>query len=92
MKILRDTLKKPNGRFDKQSLQMFTSFIVSIVFGAYIVFSDWWLEKEINSYAIVVEGYFVALAGGQAYLSMINKKVDVEYNIDREEPNQEIHG
>lgn len=83
MKVFTDTVQKPNGKYDKQALQMLASFVIAILFGGYIVFSDFFLEKEINSYAIVVEGYFIALAGGQAYLNMQNKKVDAEYNLDQ---------
>ena len=84
MKIVSDTLQKPNGKFDKQALQMFTAFVVAIFFGAYIVFYDLLLmEKDLNSYAIVVEGYFIALAGGQAWLNMKNKVVDAEYSLDQ---------
>lgn len=83
MKIINDTLKKPNGKWDKQALTMFVSFIMAIFLGTYIVVSDFFLNKEINPYAIVVEGYFIGLSGGTAVLNIWNKKVDsrIDNNI-----------
>ncbi len=83
MKIIDDTLKKANGKWDKQALTMFVSFLMAIFLGTYIVVSDFYLSKEINPYAIVVEGYFVALSGGTAVMNIWNKKVDnrIENNI-----------
>ncbi len=76
IKVLKDTLQKPNGRFDKQALQMFASFVLTVIFGAYIVASDYFLDREINRYAIDVFFGFVFLSGGQAAFNIWNKKVD----------------
>ena len=82
MKIIDDTIKKPNGKFDKQALTMFGSFLVSIFLGTYIVFSDYFLKDVINPYAIVVEGYFIGLTSGQAVVNVWNKKVDNKINTN----------
>lgn len=76
MKLIDDTLKKPNGKWDKQALTMFVSFFMACLLGSYVVVSDFFLNKEINPYAIVVVGYFIALSGGTAVVNIWNKKVD----------------
>jgi hypothetical protein len=83
MKIIDDTLKKPNGKWDKQSLTMFLFTVLTAATGLYIVVSDYFLDKEINQYAIVVVGLFGSMATGQAVVNVWNKKVDKNLNIDQ---------
>ena len=83
MKIIDDTLKKPSGKWDKQALNMFVFTILTAVTGLYIVVSDYFLDKEINQYAIVVVGLFGSMATGQAVVNVWNKKVDKNLNIDQ---------
>jgi hypothetical protein len=81
MKLINDTLKKPSGKWDKQALTMFVAFCITIILGCYIVTSDYFLNKEINRYAIDVFFGFVALSSGQAAMNIWNKKVDYGHNF-----------
>lgn len=83
MKLLDDTLKKPNGKWDKQSLTMFLFSILTALSGLYVVVSDYFLTKEINPYAIGVVGLFGSIATGQAVINVWNKKVDKKLDIDQ---------
>ena len=88
MKLINDTLKKPNGKWDKQALTMFVAFVCTIIIGFYIVVCDYFLSKEINRYAIDVFFGFVALSSGQAALNIWNKKVDnYGQNYNRQDSN-----
>ena len=82
-KIRKDTLQKPNGKYDKQALQMFVFSIMTIFSGSFIIISDLVLTKEINPYAIAVVGLFGAIATGQAVINVWNKKVDKSMDIDQ---------
>ncbi len=84
MKIFRDTLQKPNGKWDYRKLTAFVAFVLGDVSGLYVVFSDFLLKKEINSYAIGVVGLFFSLATGQAVISTWNKRIDKRLDIDQE--------
>jgi len=83
-KLLNDTLKKPNGKWDKQALNMLLFTFLGAVTGLFIVISDYFLTKEINPYAIVVVGYFLGMASGQAIITTWNKRVDKRLNIDQD--------
>ena len=85
MKIIDDTLKKPNGKWDKQALTMMLSFMLGGFTGIFIVISDYFLTKEINPYAIIVVGYFLGMASGQAVIATWNKRVDKRLDIDQKE-------
>jgi len=78
MKLINDTLKKPNGKWDKQALTMFVAFVCTIITGFFIV-----LTKEVNHYAIDVFFGFVALSSGQAAMNIWNKKIDYGQNYNR---------
>lgn len=62
---------------------MFVAFCITIILGCYIVTSDYFLNKEINRYAIDVFFGFVALSSGQAAMNIWNKKVDYGHNYNR---------
>jgi len=81
--IIDDTLKKPSGKWDKQALTMFLFSILTAISGLFIVVSDYFLEKEINPYAIGVVGLFGSIATGQAVINVWNKKVDKNLDIDQ---------
>jgi len=83
-KLLNDTLKKPNGKWDKQALNMLLFTFLGAGTGLFIVVSDYFLTKEINPYAIVVVGYFLGMASGQAIITTWNKRVDKRLNIDQD--------
>ncbi len=82
--IVDDTLKKPNGKWDKQSLTMFVFGFLGAICGVYVVVSDYFLTKEINPSAIIVVGMFLSMAGYQANIVLRNKKIDKELDIDQE--------
>ena len=82
-KVFRDTLQKPNGKYDKQSIQMLTFTMMTILSGSFVVVSDYFLDKQINPYAIAVVGLFGTMASGQAVINVWNKKVDKTLNIDQ---------
>jgi len=89
MSIIDDTLKKRNGKWDKQALTMFLFSILTAISGLYIVVSDYFLTKEINPYAIGVVGLFGSLATGQAVISTWNKKIDKNLDIDQKTEEKE---
>lgn len=67
-KIFNDTLKDKNGKFSRRSLTMFVSFALACPLSVYIVISDLFLSREINSYAWLVVGTLLANGTGQAFL------------------------
>lgn len=90
MKIINDTLKKPNGKWDYRKLTMFTFTVLGAMTGLFIVVSDYFLDKEINPYAIAVTGLFLTMASGQSVVATWNKKVDADLGIDQKEDNEII--
>lgn len=88
-KLIDDTLKKPNGKWDYRKLTAFVSFVLGGLSGLYVVLSDLFLLREINPYAIGVVGLFFSLATGQAVISTWNKKVDKSLGIDQPENYQD---
>ncbi len=85
MKLIDDTLKKPNGKWDYRKLTMFLFTILGAFTGLFIVVSDYFLNKEINPYAIAVTGLFLTMASGQSVVATWNKKVDANLGIDQKE-------
>jgi hypothetical protein len=84
MKIINDTLKKPNGKWNRQALTMFLFSVLGAITGLYVVVSDYFLEKEINQHAIIVVGLFLTMASGQAVVTTWNKRIDRQMDIDQE--------
>ena len=84
MKIINDTLKN-NGKWSRKSLTAFVSFVIAVIIGGYIVVSDWFLQKEINRYAIDVFFGFLALSGGIFGLTVIDK-IKNGRNVEKENP------
>lgn len=89
MKLVDDTLKKPNGKWDYRKLTMFLFTILGAFTGLFIVVSDYFLNKEINPYAIAVTGLFLTMASGQSVVATWNKKIDANLGIDQKEINNE---
>lgn len=85
MKLINDTLKKPNGKWDYRKLSMFLFTILGALTGIFIVVSDYFLNREINPYAIGVTGLFLTMATGQSVVATWNKKVDANLGIDQKE-------
>ena len=71
--IINDTLKSPNGKWSRKSLTMFTSWIMAILSGVFILISDRILTKEINQYAIDVFYGFLVLSGGTSIMTVWDK-------------------
>jgi|JI9StandDraft_1071089.scaffolds.fasta_scaffold28359_3 hypothetical protein len=72
--IIKDTLKTPTGKWSRKSLTMFTSFVISIILGGYIVISDRFLDEELNRYAIEVFDAFMILTGAMSGVTVLDKK------------------
>ena len=73
MKLINDTLKGPNGKWSRKSLTAFISMIIAVIVGVYIVVSDYFLDHEINQFAIMVFYGFLGLGGGTLGLTVIDK-------------------
>jgi hypothetical protein len=84
-KLINDTLKSPSGKWSRKSLTMFTSFIISINLGTYIVVSDYVLEKEINRYAVNVFESFMFLTAALAGITVADKKLTNKKEEDTHE-------
>jgi hypothetical protein len=74
MKIINDTLKSPNGKWSRKSLTMFTSFMVCIVLGGYIVIANYITVTPINEYAIDVFQGFLLLVGALSGITVWDKQ------------------
>lgn len=90
-KLICDTLKTPNGKWSRKSLTMFVSFSITIWLGAYIVFSDRVLEREINRYAIDVFYGFMALTMAMAGVAEIGKKFANKIGSTKDESNNQFN-
>jgi uncharacterized protein YacL len=53
-KIIDDTLKNVDGKYSRKSLTWFITLVFGLLVGIYIVISDYFLNKEVNRYAIDV--------------------------------------
>lgn len=69
MKLFNDTLKGPDGKFSRKSIIMMSAYLVSVVLGGYIVFT----ERHVNVYAIDVFNGFLILSGGVSIISVYDK-------------------
>lgn len=72
-KIWYDTTTNADGKYSRKSLTAFISMGIAIVLGGYIVISDYFLDREINQYAILVFYGFLGLGGGTLGLTVIDK-------------------
>lgn len=73
-KIWKDTTTNPQtGKYSRKSLTAFISMFVAILVGCYIVVSDYFLDREVNQYAILVFYGFLGLGGGTLGLTVIDK-------------------
>lgn len=87
LNIINDTLKAPNGKWSRKSLTMFSSWIMSILSGSFILVSDYFLKKEINQYAVDVFYGFLLLAGGTSAMTVWDK---IRNKVNNKE--EEING
>jgi uncharacterized Tic20 family protein len=79
MKIIDDTLKK-NGKWDKQALTFFVSFVISCLLGFVIVLLSYGLGVKDNGNAMEVFQAFMLLVIGLSGANIANKVVDKKYN------------
>lgn len=73
LKIIKDTLTSPDGKYSRKSLTMFSAWIMAILSGVFILISDFFFPKEINQYAIDVFYGFLLLAGGTSVMTVWDK-------------------
>lgn len=77
MKLIDDTLKKSNGKWDKQALTMFISFSISIVLGVSNTIVSYMTELTSNPTADNVFNSFMFLTAALSGTNIVNKYVDV---------------
>lgn len=74
-KLIDDTLKK-NGKWDKQSLTFFASFIMSVILGSVLTALSFLLNIVINPVAENVFNSFIMLTGVMSGTNIWNKIVN----------------
>jgi hypothetical protein len=74
-KIIEDTLKK-NGKYDKQALTFFTSFVISVCLGVSNTIMSYILNVTENQTADSVFNAFMVLTGALSGVNVANKLVD----------------
>lgn len=85
LKIIKDTLTSPDGKYSRKSLTMFSAWIMAILSGVFILISDFFFPKEINQYAIDVFFGFLLLAGGTSAMTVWDKVRNKVKSIKEEE-------
>jgi hypothetical protein len=70
MKLIKDTLKSPDGKWSRKSLTALVAFINAIALGWIIVIAP---KGTINIYAISVFYGFLGLGGGALALTVVDK-------------------
>lgn len=91
-KIIDDTLKSPEGKWSRKSLTMFTSFIVSVIMGFYIVISHYFTVNPISNYSFDVFIAFLASSLGMSAMTLLDKfnvrkNNDSSSSIEEDPPN-----
>ena len=85
-KIIEDTLKK-NGKYDKQALTFFTSFVISVCLGVSNTLMSYILNVTENQTADSVFNAFMVLTGALSGVNVANKFVDSKVKQTEEETN-----
>lgn len=85
-KIIEDTLKK-NGKYDKQALTFFTSFVISVCLGVSNTVMSYILNVTENQTADSVFNAFMMLTGALSGVNVANKLVDSKVKQTEEEIN-----
>lgn len=85
-KIIEDTLKK-NGKYDKQALTFFASFIISVCLGISNTIMSYILNVTENQTADSVFNAFMVLTGALSGVNVANKLVDSKVKQTEEEIN-----
>jgi len=78
LKVFQDTLMKPNGRYDKQALTFFASFIISIVLGVSNTIVSYVSGIVNNPTADNVFNSFMFLTAALSGANIVNKFVDMK--------------
>jgi len=73
-KFLSDILKEPDGKYSRKSFFMIVAFLIAMLLGLFIVVSDYFLEQEINRYAIDIFDTLLLFSAGISGLSLLDKK------------------
>jgi uncharacterized membrane protein YqgA involved in biofilm formation len=84
MKIINDTLKKSDGKWDKQALTFFVSFVISCTLGVTMVIVSYALNLPENKTADNVFNSFMILTGALSGTNIANKLAD-KRNLTKEE-------
>lgn len=85
-KIIEDTLKK-NGKYDKQALTFFASFVISVCLGISNTIMSYILNVTENQTADSVFNAFMMLTGALSGVNVANKLVDSKVKQKEEEIN-----
>ena len=85
-KIIEDTLKK-KGKYDKQALTFFTSFVISVCLGVSNTIMSYILNVTENQTADSVFNAFMVLTGALSGVNVANKLVDSKVKQTEEETN-----
>lgn len=85
-KIIEDTLKK-NGKYDKQALTFFASFVISVCLGISNTIMSYILNVTENQTADSVFNAFIVLTGALSGVNVANKLVDSKVKQTEEEIN-----
>lgn len=83
-KILNDTLKKKDGKFDKQALSFLISFIISIILGVSNTIASYVLNVTSNQTADSIFNSFMILTGALSGANIVNKLADSKIKQNEE--------
>lgn len=75
-KLINDTLKKPNGKWDKQAIAFILAFNLSVVLGITNTILSYVLKMTDNPTADNVFNSFMMLTGGLSGVNIWNKIAD----------------
>lgn len=76
-KIIKDTLQKPNGKWDKQALTFFAAFVMSIILGTVNTVVSYVSGIVNNPTADNIFNSFMFLTAALSGANIANKYVDV---------------
>lgn len=82
MKIFSDTLRSPNGKWSRKSLQAFSAFLISIFYGVCLPFIWKLTFKENFDLNETVFVGFLGMSGGALALSVYEKVKNKQIDAD----------
>lgn len=90
-KLIQDLLTSPaNGKFSRKSFILIVTFLFILLIGAYIVFSDRFLEKEINRYSVDIFNSLLLFETALLGIAVTDKKLENKSPSPPEEENTDI--